>query len=216
MVKIWRTGANASTKITFSDDVKLGGKDVPAGTYAIYTIPGKESWTVMLYKDLRMGGNVSAYKEADELTRFQVDAGELPFSVESMTMDINNLRDDHADLMLYWDKTIISIPLEVEVESKVMSAIERTMAGPSANDYRAAAVYYSNNDKDLNQALEWINKALEGGERFWIVTDKARILGKLGKKAEAIAASQRAIALAKEANNNDYVKINEDLIAGWK
>jgi tetratricopeptide (TPR) repeat protein len=210
--KIWRTGANQSSKITFSEDVKVAGNAVKAGTYAIYTIPNKDSWTIMLYSDLSLGGNVAGYDEDNEVVRFTVEPQELPFKVETFTMLFNNLRDDHADLVLYWENTLVSARIEFEVEDAVMASIERTMAGPSGNDYRAAALYYYNNDKDLDQALEWINKSLEGGERYWIVTNKAQILAKMGKKDEAMKAAKRATQLAKDAKNMDYVKINADIM----
>lgn len=214
--KIWRTGANQATKITFSDDATFGGKDVKAGTYALYTMPGEKSWTVMLYSDLSLGGNVAGYDESNEVLRVNVESMELPMSIESFSIGFNNLRDDHADLMISWEKTIVSVKIEVEVEKTVMASIERTMAGPSGNDFRAAALYYYNNGKDLDQALTWINKSLEGGERFWIVTNKAQILAKMGRNDEAATTAKRAIELAKEAKNNDYVKINEDILASLK
>lgn len=214
--KIWRTGANAATKISFSEDVTIGGKDVKAGSYALYTKPGKSSWTVMLYSDLGLGGNVGNYDESKEVARFTASSQNLPFEVESFTMMFGDLSDTGATLGLMWESAFVSIPIKVEVEKKVMANIDRVMAGPSSGDYYQAAVYYYNADKDMDKALTWINKALEGGERFWMMTWKARILGKMGKKADAIAASKKAMALAKEANNNDYVKINTELISSWK
>jgi tetratricopeptide (TPR) repeat protein len=211
--KIWRTGANSGSKITFSDAVKLQGKDVPAGTYTLYTKPGKSTWTVMLYKDNRLGGNVAGYDEANELTRFTVSPQTLPFKVETMSFMVGDLTDNGANIYLMWEDVAVVMGLEVEVDKMVMASIDRTMAGPSSNDYYQAAVYYYNADKDMNKALSWINKSLEGGERYWIMTWKARILAKMGNKSEAIATSKKAIALAEEAKNEDYIKINKDLIA---
>lgn len=214
--KIWRTGANGATTISFSDDVVLGGAALEAGTYALYTKPGEEMWTVMVYSDLRMGGNVGAYDEANEVARFEVKPNTLPFGVESMMFAFDDLTSESATLMLIWEKTSIAMDLKVSVDENVMAQIERVMAGPSANDYRAAALYYYNTDRDTEQALEWIDKCIEnGGDRFWIHTDRARILGKLGKKTEAIAASKKAMAMAQEAGNMDFVKINEGLLAEW-
>lgn len=214
--KIWRTGANGATTISFSDDVVFGGVELEAGTYALYTKPGKEMWTVMIYGDLSIGGNVGAYDEANEVGRFEVEPNTMPFSVESMMFVMDRVTGESATIMLIWDKTSIPMSLEVEVDENVMAQIERVMAGPSANDYRAAALYYYNTDRDSEQALEWIDKCIaNGGDRFWIHTDRARILGKLGKKTEAIAASKKAMAMAQEAGNMDFVKINEGLIAEW-
>ncbi|MDW3646278.1 MAG: DUF2911 domain-containing protein [Bacteroidia bacterium] len=214
--KIWRTGANSGTQVSFSENVTVGGKEVPAGTYTLYTKPGKSSWTVMIYKDTKLGGAVGRYNEADELTRFMVEPVTMPFKVETLTIMFGDLTDDQANMSLIWEDQMISMPIKAEVESKVLASIDRVMAGPSGNDYYAAAVYYYNADKDMDKALTWINKALEGGDRFWIVTWKARILGKMGKKEDAIATSKKAMKLAEEANNGDYVKINKDLIAGWQ
>ncbi|MEL6588447.1 MAG: DUF2911 domain-containing protein [Bacteroidota bacterium] len=214
--KIWRTGANRSTKISFDRDAKIGGKDVKAGTYAIYSMPGKDSWTIMLYSDLSLGGNVNGYDEKNEVTRFTVKPADYPMATESFTMGFNTITGNSANLHILWDKTIVNIPIELDTETEVMASIERTMAGPGMNDYRAAANYYANNGKDMDQALEWINKCLEmgGNERFWMVTDKARILAKMGKKEEAKKAAMMAMELAEKAGNNDYVKINQDIISG--
>lgn len=214
--KIWRTGANGATKISFDRDANIGGEDLKAGTYAIYTMPGKDSWTVMIYSDLSIGGNVGAYDEKDEAARFTIESMEYPMAIESFTMGFGNISDNAASLFILWEKTAISIPIKLDTKSEVMASIESTMAGPGMNDYRAAANFYASNDKDMDQALEWINKCMEmgGDERFWIVTDKARILAKMGNKADAKKVAMMAIELAKKAGNNDYVKINEDIISG--
>ena len=214
--KIWRTGANASTKISFDRDANIGGVDMKAGTYAIYTMPGEKTWTVMFYSDLRLGGNVNGYDEKNEVARFTVESQEYPMAIESFSMGFSSITGNSASLYMIWEKTAVSIPIKLDTETEVMASIESTMAGPSMNDYRAAANFYANNDKDMDQALEWINKCMElgGKDRFWMVTDKARILAKMGKKEEAKAAANMAMEMAKKAGNNDYVKINEDIISG--
>ena len=207
--KIWRTGANASTKITFSDDVKFGGLDVPAGTYALYTKPGKTEWTVMVYKDLKLGGAVARYDEANELGRFTVTPQEMPMPVETMLFVVDEIKDDAANIYLMWEKTVVPMNLEVNVNDAVMGQIKSAA-------YQSA-VYYYNTGQDLDQALNFINVALEeDDQRYWMVTWKARILAKMGNKKEAIKTSEKAMALAQKANNMDYVKINKDLIAGLK
>lgn len=214
--KIWRTGANGATTISFSDNVVLGGAELEAGTYALYTKPGAEMWTVMVYGDLSIGGNVGAYDEANEVARFEVKPNTLPFGVESMMFAVDNITGESATVMLIWEKTSVAMELKVSVDENVMAQIEQVMAGPSANDYRAAALYYYNSDRDSEQALAWINTCIEkGGDRYWIHTDRARILGKMGNKEEALAASRKAMEMAQEAGNMDYVKINEGLIAEW-
>ena len=138
--KIWRTGANASTKITFSDSVMLAGNKVEAGTYALYTIPGEKEWTVMLYNDLGLGGNVAGYDEENEYLRFTVKPQGFPMKVESMTFMVQNLTTNSGVLVLVWEETMVPMSIEVEVDAPVMKQISQVMAGPSANDYFRAAV----------------------------------------------------------------------------
>lgn len=214
--KIWRTGANASTKVSFSADVTFGGQEVPAGTYALYTMPGKNEWTVMVYKDLSLGGYVARYDESQELTRFTVKPESMPGTVESMLIYFDALTDNGANLVLAWEETLISIPVATKTDQAVMASIEQTMGGPSANDYYQAATYYFNTDRDLAKALEWINTSLEMRPVYWVMTWKARIQAKMGKYKDAMATAKQAKEMAGEANNADYVKLNEELMAEFK
>ncbi len=218
--KIWRTGANASTKISFSDDVKFGGKEVAAGEYALYTIPGETEWTVMLYEDLSLGGNVGNYDESKEAARVQVQSEEFPVEVENFTIHIGNLTNDGATLALMWGKHYVPVELSVNTDAKVMADIEQAMKNPMAgvaNNYAQAANYYFQNDKDLNKALEWMNEAVEiNPNAFWNIQTKARILAKMEKYDEAVEAAQKSLEVAKAAQNDfGYIASNEKLIAEW-
>ena len=214
--QIWRTGANAATTITFGEKVMLEGNEVEAGTYAIYTIPGEQEWTVMLYTDLSLGGNVANYDEENEYLRFQVESQELPMMFETMTFLINDIQDDQAILNLMWAKTLVSMEIKLNVDEQVMASIEQVMNGPSPNDYFAAARYYYETDRDMEQALKWINMTLESAERYWIMTWKARILGKMERYKEAMATSEKAKEMAQEAKNMDYVRMNDEMMAEFK
>ncbi len=217
--KIWRTGANASTKISFSDDVTLEGKPVPAGEYALYSIPGKTDWTIMLYKDLSLGGNIGEYDESKEVVRVNVKAEKRSFSVESLTIDIGNISANGATIALIWGEYYVPIKMEVDTDAKVNAQIEDYMKNPLAsvgNNYAQAANFYFRKDKDLNSALEWIDKAIEiNPTAFWNIQTKARILGKMEKYPEAIAAAQKSTELAKAASNLGYVDANQKLIDDW-
>lgn len=214
--KMWRTGANAATKITFSDDVKVEGKDVKAGTYAIYTIPNKESWEVILYSDLTMGGNTSNYKAENEVLRVVVKPTALTKSVETFTINLSDVTATSTTLEFIWEKTSVPVKITTEIDSKVMKNIETTMA-VDARPYFQAANYYYENNKDLNQALIWVNQAVEQNPKaFWITMLKARIELKLNDKKAAIATAEKTVALATEAKNDDYVKMANDLIAEAK
>jgi hypothetical protein len=210
--KMWRTGANGATKITFGEDVKVGGVAVKAGSYALYSIPNKVEWEIILNKGVNNGG-LSGYKTEEDVARFKVKAEELPFSIESFTIDIADVKANTASIDLLWDNVLVRIPLEADIDSKIMSQIDNAI-NTDSRPYFQAASYYFDNGKDLKKALEWVNKAIEAQpDAFWIAHLKAKIQAKSGDKAGAKATAQKSIALAKQAKNDDYVALNEKLIA---
>ena len=212
--KVWRTGANSVTKITFGDDVKVGGKELKKGEYAILTTPDAGSWAVQFYA--YESSNWSSYVEKEPAAVATAELTNLPISVETFLISIGNIKDDSGDLQFVWDKTIATVPLKFEVDARVVENIERTLSGPTPNDYYAAANYYHSTGKDLNKALKWIQKATKvENPRFWQVRREALILADLGRKAEAIAAAKKSLELAKAAGNDDYVRMNEKSIAEW-
>lgn len=214
--KLWRTGANAATKITFSDDVTVEGKAVKAGTYAIYTVPNKDSWEVILYSDLTMGGNTSNYKAENEVIRVVVKPTALAKSVETFTINLSDVTATSTTLEFIWEKTSVPVKITTEIDAKIMKNIESSLAVDSRPYFQAASYYYENN-KDLNQALIWVNKAIEQNPKaFWMTMLKARIELKLNDKKAAIASAEKTVALATEAKNDDYVKMGNDLIAEAK
>ncbi|HTN46132.1 MAG TPA: DUF2911 domain-containing protein [Flavipsychrobacter sp.] len=210
--KVWRTGANSSTQITFGDDVIFGGKAVKAGKYALYTIPKAGKWEVMLYSDLSLGGNVSKYDESKEVVRVTAKTGEMTAKVETFSMQFQNITDNSMDLELRWENARVIVPIKTEIDEKIMKSIEANVIKDSRPYFQAANYYYTNN-KDMNQALEWTNKALEQNPgAFWIQALKARIQLKQNDKKGAAATAQNVIKLASEAQNDDYVKIGKDLL----
>lgn len=214
---MWRTGANASTKVKFSDPVKIAGKEVPAGTYALYTIPGEENWTIVLHKNLTYWGTGgSDYSEAEDQLRFTVKANKkYPVMIETLTFNFANVSSTGCDIELLWENTQVKFAVEVTYDDKVMAQIEQAMS-ISPRTYYAAARYYLENDKDINKALEWINKATETEEVFWMLRQKALILAKMENYSEAIEVAKRSKELAKEAGNDAYVKMNDESIAIWE
>ncbi len=213
--QMWRTGANQSTKVTFSDAVTVNGTAIDKGTYALFSIPGKDQWTLIFAKSTSPLPGPD-FKAEDEVARVMAKPVKLNDMVESFTIGMSNVTANTSSLDISWEKTRVSAEVVVEVEKKVLADIERVMAGPSQNDYYAAATYYYESGKDLTQAYEWVEKALVDNERYWIATLKARILAKQGKKSEAVKAAQFAKGLAETAGNKDYVKINDKLIADNK
>ena len=213
--KIWRTGANAATKITFSTDVKVNGAALKAGSYAILTIPTAESWTVNFYAFDAPG--FGGYVEKEPTASVSAETMELSWKLENFTISIHNLKSDGADLMIAWDTTGVGLEISIDTDSAVMASIESAMAGPSNNDYYRAASYYYEADKDLDKALNWINKATNVDQpRYWQVRTKALILAKMGKKQEAIDAATQSMDLAMAAGNDDYVRMNKKSIEEWQ
>ncbi len=212
--KVWRLGANAATKFSFSEDVRVAGTEMKAGEYAVLAKPGKEEWEFMFYP--YESGNWSSYVEKDPAATVKVKSGTWDTNVETMTFHIGNIKPSSADITLFWEKTAVTLPLEVNTEEQVMASIEKVMAGPSKGDYYAAATYYHESGKDLETALKYINKATEGDDpAFWQVRRKALILADMGKKQEAIAAAKMSMELAEKAGNEEYVKMNKKSIEEW-
>ncbi|MVM41134.1 DUF2911 domain-containing protein [Spirosoma sp. HMF3257] len=214
--KVWRTGANATSKITFSSDVKLEGKEVKAGTYGLFTIPGKTSWEVMLSKDLTLGANVADYKLENEVVRVQVKPTTLPNKVETFTINIADILPGSATLEIMWANTRVPVTITADIDQIITKNIEASMASDKPAYFEAASYYYDTN-RELPKALSWVNKATEQNPKaFWIMLLKARIELKLKDKQSAIASAQKTVAMATEAKNGDYVKMAEDLIASAK
>ena len=214
--EVWRLGANAATKITFSEDVVFGGKDVKAGAYAMLAKPGKSSWTLMLYPHTT--GNFGAYLEGDvEPIKVMAEAATLADAqMQNFMIAFDNITSNSTSIWFGWDHTFAISEIKVHTDKAVAENIERVMAGPSANDYYGAAAYYASEGKDLEQALEWINKSIEkGNERFWVLRQKSLIQAKLGDKAGAIESAKRSLELATKADNKDYIRMNEASIKEW-
>ena len=216
--EMWRTGANASTKVTFSDKVQTANISLDKGTYALYTIPGPKDWTIIFYKNTSYGGVPAPkdFKEEEVAARFTVPAQSIANKVETFTIEIANLTNAGADLELIWENTKVSIPVIVDTDSKVMADIKSTMEGPNANAYYTAARYYYEEKKDMKQALDWVTASLEkGGEKFWILRLKANIQAELGMYKDAITTANKSTELAKADGNSDYPRMNEKSISEW-
>lgn len=212
--EIWRTGANASTKITFSDAVKLNDNEIPAGTYALYSMPNKEEWTIIIHKNIgHWGDGGNDYNPSEDLVRFKVPVKQLDAAVENFTIGFSDLTTNSGKLQLSWEKTMVEVDLVTEVDEKVMAQIDQLMSPKrDVGLYYTAASYYYSEGKDMQQASEWINKAVELDERFYIVHLQAKIYAAMDNKKAAEKSAKRSIEMAKEAGNDDYVRLNEKLL----
>jgi hypothetical protein len=215
--KMWRTGANASTKITIGEDTKIEGNAIPAGTYAIYTIPGAETWEIMFYKDLTLGGDVASYKKENEVLRITEKVTQLPNKVETFTINFADITYSVCNVEMQWEKTRIAFTISTEVDAKIMKNIETVMAPNDRRPYYNAASYYYDNNKDMKQALEWVNKATElTADAYWVWHLKAKIQLKLKDAKGAIETAEKSKALALKDKDDAYVKNNDKLIAEAK
>lgn len=216
--QLWRTGANANTKISFSDDVTIGGTSVKAGEYAIFVKPTATTWEVILYNDTSNWGTPQNWDDAKVVSTAVVPVNLMPYKTESFTIAIENLTNNGADLTFSWDKTYVLVPFKVPTDRKTTESIEKVMAGAGAADYFSAARYFLEEGKDMDKAKMWIDKAIDmtkDNPRFWYLRQQSLIYAKMGQKAEAIKIAKESMALAEKAGNNDYVKMNKDSINEW-
>jgi hypothetical protein len=215
--KMWRTGANANTKITFSKDVMVGGKKLKAGSYSIYTKPNAQNWEVYFYTDTNNWGTPQKWDDDKVAAVVKADVYPLPMDIESFTMSFDDLTNDSANLGLMWEKSYVGVPMKFMTDEQVSASIDQVMGGPSANDYYASAVYYLESGKDINKAKTWIDKAIElrSEPAFWYHRQQSLIYAKAGDKKGAIKAAQKSLELAKAAGNDDYVALNNKSLKEW-
>lgn len=208
--KLWRTGANEATLITFTDVVEIKGKRIDTGSYVLYTIPGYESWEVILNKGITNWG-IEGYKEAEDVVRFKVEPTKVKDALESFTMQFADVKPESCVLQILWEKTAISIPINATIKERIRSQINAAMLSDK-KPYWQAAQFYNEYDNNPVKALEYAGKAVETDPKaFWIWLYKAKIEKLRGNNKAALESSKKSLALAKEANNDDYVKMNEDL-----
>lgn len=216
--ELWRTGANKNTIITFSTNATIDGQTLKAGSYAIFTKPGEESWEVYFYKDTNNWGVPKEWDETKVALKTTAKSYPVPFNVETFAMDINNITNNGGHLEFIWEKTYVAVPFTVPTDEGVLASINEVMSGPSVNDYYAAATYYLESNKNIEKAMEWIDKAVEMTKdqpRFWILRKQALIHAKAGDKKGAIAAAKASLKLAEKEGNKGYVKMNQDSLKEW-
>lgn len=214
----WRTGANNNTTISFDTKVMIGGKELPKGTYALYTVPKEDEWEVIFYKDINNWGVPQEWDESKVALKTTAKAEKLPLEIENFTIMLDELRNDSAQLIFAWEDTAANLKINVPTDEIAMNSIDRVMNGPTAADYFAAASYFHDEKKDLQKAYEWIKKAVEMGDpnAYWVLRRKSLIEADLDKKQEAIETAKKSLAAAEKAGNQDYVKMNKESIEEWE
>ncbi|HEY9703618.1 MAG TPA: DUF2911 domain-containing protein, partial [Allocoleopsis sp.] len=181
--ELWRTGANSATKFTTSDSITVAGKGLAKGTYVLMTRPGATEWEIIFNKNPNV--SVFNYIAADDVLKVKVPSKSSQTKVETFTISIGDITSNSASLDLMWENTVVSIPFTNDVDSKVMAQIKQKLDGPTQGDYFAMSQYYFETNRDLKDALNFVNKALEKGERFWMLRHKSLVLAKMGDKKGA-------------------------------
>lgn len=215
--KLWRAGANKNTMITFSDEVVIAGNTLKAGAYAIFITPSEKSWEVIFYSDTNNWGAPKTIDAAKVAAKVKIETMELPMKVETFTITFDNLTSGSAELGFIWENTMANLKFKVPTAKTVMASIEKVMAGPSANDYYAAAVYNLSEGKDLEQAKDWMEKAMSMTKdpKFYQLRKQSLIYAALGDKKKAISTAKESLAKAEKAENADYIKMNKDSLKEW-
>ena len=209
--KLWRTGANSANIITFGDTVFINGTKIAPGKYGLFSIPDKSSWTLIVSKQLNVT-SPEAYKQDQDVVKVDVKPMNLNEKMETLTMQFANINPGSCDLQILWDNTAVSLPITTDTEGKMKVQIDQMMKMDN-RPYYNTAVYYINNGKDLNQALTWLNKAIElEPDVLRNHYQRANVLAKMGKKEEAKTAAKKGIEMAKAQKNDNFVKMNETLL----
>lgn len=216
--EVWRTGANGAAIITFSTAVQIAGKNIPKGQYAIYSIPNKGEWTIIISKETKLWGAIG-YSSENDLMRFKATSSKTSRKYETFEMTFNNMTDNSADLSIKWEQTRVDFKIATEVDGIVMAQIKELVIDKESKDpslLYSAANYYFTNQKDIPQALLWISQAVESDPKYWTMHLKAKIEVMLGLKTEAFESASKSKAMAIEAKNPDYVALNDRLIKSIK
>ncbi len=216
--KMWRAGANKNTMVTFSDDVTIDGNSLKAGSYAIFLSPNKESWDVVFYSDTNNWGTPREWDDSKVAAKVSAKTYTMEFPVETWTIGFDDLKNSSVNIGFIWENTYAAVTVDVPTDAAVSASIKKTMAGPSANDYYAAAVYNLSEGKDLKDAMMWIDKAVEMTQdqpRFWFLRQQSLIHAANGDKKGAITAAKKSLDGATAAGNDDYIKMNKESLKEW-
>jgi len=215
--KVWRTGANENTIIEFSDNVTILGNDIEKGSYAIYTKPMKSQWEVYFYIKTDNWGTPQKWDEDKIAAQVTVDVQKIERTQETFRISFDNLSANKGHLEMVWENTMVEIPIEVPTDKAVMASIDQAMKGTTATEYYSAAGYYYSQDKDIKQAKEWIDKAMDKMDDapFWMLRQQSLIYAKAGDKKGAVKVAKESLKKAKAAGNDAYVKMNKESLKEW-
>ena len=218
--RIWRTGANASTKISFSTNVEINGQMVEAGKYSVFTVPNEPQWEFILYDDTSVRGVPRDWDDKNVVLSTMVEIKKYPdpISIETFTISFDALNNNYAVMSMMWDDVYVPVTINVPTRDVVEKNIQKVMSeDPTSSDYYAAAVYYMQENVNLSMAVKWMDKAMEMSEnpQFWQLRQQSLIYAANGDLKGAIRIAKKSLEAAKAANNQDYIKMNKDSIKEW-
>jgi hypothetical protein len=216
--KVWRTGANKNTTLTFSTDFMVGGETLKAGTYALFTIPGEKTWDVILYSDASNWGTPGKWDDAKVAAKMTVTPEVMTMSVETFTITFDNLTNNSAVIGILWENTYVGLKFETPTDAMVSKQITAVMNGPEAGDYYASAVYYLQSGNDIKKAQIWIDKAIKmsaDAPKYWMLRQQSLIHAKAGNTKGAIAAAKESLKHAEIAKSAGYIKMNKESLKEW-
>ncbi|UFH34579.1 DUF2911 domain-containing protein [Flavobacterium acetivorans] len=215
--KLWRTGANENSTISFSDDVIIDGKTLKKGKYALYTVPNIQSWEIIFYKTTDNWGTPQEFNEANVALRTTVKEEALSKPMETFTIGLSRLDTDFAYLEIYWENSYAALKFEVPTQKKAIESIDKVLSGATGADYFSSAQFYYLANLDINKARTYIDRALEltPSKPFYYLRLKSLIQAKQGDKKGAIETAKLSLAASEAAGNQDYVKMNKDSMAEW-
>ncbi|MBM3412210.1 MAG: DUF2911 domain-containing protein [Bacteroidetes bacterium] len=212
---VWRTGANSATTLQFTDQVIVGGVKLAPGKYGLLSIPNKNSWTLIISRQTDVTSQTT-YKQELDVVRVNAPVSRSSSRIENFTMQVVNISSSKCQIELSWDQVKVALSVETDIDARIMEQINISMQGEKPS-YFSAAMYFMDNGKDLNQALSWLEKAAAATpSAYWVYHQLANCQAKLGMKSAAKATAQKSKELAMSANNMDYVKLNDKLLAELK
>ena len=217
--RIWRVGANESTKITFSTDVLIGGNKLAKGTYALYAFPEEEEWQIVFHNNTTHWGDGRAnYNAEEDALRFTVTPTHKNDFQETFLISFDNIDHNQASICLNWGATQVVIPIMFDTKSIMQEQIDEILSEePSAQTYYEIARYYQEQDLHPKKALDYVDKAIElGGDTYYFHRVRSLILGDLKEYEAAINASNISISLAEKEGKDEFVRLNKNDIMKWK
>lgn len=217
--RIWRVGANESTKFTVNDDVEIEANYLKSGIYSLYIFPYEQEWEIVFHTNIsHWGDGRDKYDPAEDAFRFRVKPEKLKETYETLTIEFGNFTHQSADLIISWEQTRVRFPIKVKTHTKVMADIHRQIReNPTADTYYQAGRYLQEEGKDFLQALTWLNKALEiGGDTYYFHRVKSLVEAALGDYHAAIQSAETSLELAAQQNKDEFVRENQRNIKSWK